>query len=315
MVTCEYGLTVGWDAYADRAHQTYCTVHGRTTTTTIQQYPFNAGMVTTNDRPGGMGDFLKPTAEYGASHYEDVGTAVVFRVPYRTAFYRNAAHTVGPDLDRIARTVLFVRPNVVFVFDTFRQSEGQTSSYIRTNFHFTLEAGAPEVTNGGRDVTVTFAPNRLWGHMSHPVTPASNACGLFDGWKRDSYCWQATAGTDRNQFFLHTFRAADVAGYSAPTYADFTGTDVFGCLVSGLETSEGGQVCGVFVDSGTDDVPAGVAYSVAQSGACTHYVAGLKKNTSYTVSASLVAGTTSVTIAEGVGSITNVGGMLKFEVA
>lgn len=320
LVTAEYNLKPGWGAYPLQAHQSYPTVHGRTTTTTIQQYQYNAGYDDSSGRAEIPAAFTKPDAECWPSHYEDISAAVYYRLPYRTAWFRNRQQTVGPDIDRIARSVLFVRPGLVFVFDAFRQDEAQPASYIRTNFHFWVpntapETAAPTTANSNRDVIVTNSPSRLWGHMSYPTAPATNSVALFDGRARDSYCWQATpVSTSRDQFFLHVFRAGDTTGFGDPSFEDFTDTNVFGCLVSGLETAEGSQVCGVIVDNGTDTPPASVSYEVPQTGACYHYVAGLKKNTSYTIAESLAAGTASVTVTEGAGVTTGAGGILRFEV-
>lgn len=316
LVTCEYVLKQSWAAYPTKMHQSYPSVHGRTTTTTIQQWQYNVGFDDASNRPELSTVLSAPDAAAWPSHYEDISSAVYYRLPYRTAFYRNKQQTLGPDIDRIARGVLFVRPGLVFVLDAFRQDEAQTTSYIQTNWHFPLEPGMPVTANSNRDVVVTNAPSKLWGHMSYPTAPATNTVELFDGLHRDSYVWRATpASTSRDQYFFHVFRAADVTGYSDPTFTDFTATSVFGCLVSGLETAEGTQVCGVVVDNGTDTPPSSVSYSVAQTGSCYHYVAGLKPNTPYTISESVVAGTATVSIAEGTGVSTGSGGVLRFEVA
>lgn len=319
LTVCEYNVTNTWTAgWPSLVHQNYCSVHGRTTTTTIQQYQYNVGLSTSNVRPEVPLVYRKPNSEYGPSHYEDNGTSVFFRVPYRTSFYRDEFQTIGPDLDRIARSVLYVRPNVVFVLDAFKQSEDQPNSFIKSNWHFPLEGGAPITSNSNKNIIYTNSNNKLWGHLAYPSNPSENTVELFDAYVRcvDSYRWQvAPETTSRDQFFFHVFRAGDTTGFSDPVFTDITATNVYGCLVSGLETSEGTQVCGIIVDNGTDTPPTTVSYSVAQTGSCTHYVAGLKKNTSYTVSSSLVAGTATVTITEGSGVSTLSGGYLQFEVS
>lgn len=316
LLTADYNNKYVWISNRGQMHQTYTTVHGRTTTTDIQQDVYNAGYTLSGGKPELPASFLQLNAEFGPSHYEDIGHAAFYRVPYRTAFYRNREHTAGPDIDRIARSVMFVRPGLIFVFDAFRQAVGQTASYIRTNWHFPLAAGMPTTANANRDVVVVNGTSKLWGHMAYPASPATNVVELFDGMFNDDYVWQATPETTSlDQFFLHVFRAGDTTGYSAPTFVNFSGANVYGCLVSGLETAEGTQVCGAFADNGTDDPPSAFSYTVAQTGPCYHYVGGLKKNFSYAVTAALVGGNAEISIAEGAGYSVGASGMLRFLVA
>lgn len=317
LVTSEYNLKGLWyGVYPTQVHQNYCTVHGRTQDSNIQQYHYNIGMQETSSSVKFPTNFLNTNSEYGLSHYQNETSWCFGRVPYRTAYFTNPQQTTGPFINRIARSVLFVRPGLVFVFDAFTQDASEPNSYIKTHWQFPLEAGSPVTSNSNRDIQVTYSPSKLWGHASYPTTYGENTVAEFDGRWRNTYKWSYTPPSITNkQFFLTVFRAGDVTGFSDPSYTDFTDTNVYGCLVSNLTSSEGTQVCGIYVDNGTDTVPTSISYSVAQTGSCMHYIAGLKPNTSYTVTESLVAGTASVSVVEGAGVTAGSGGVLSFEVA
>lgn len=245
------------------------------------------------------------------------GNDYVFAAGEFSAAYQSSCSASGVPANFVVRNQLYVRPDLVFLYDQVSVKNGVPTEH----FHFPNQPTA----NGSNQWTVVNGSGQLQMAAIYPAVTASvtaqavNSLKYSDGSmgpQVSSYHMTMTANTQNSyQSFLNIFRAGLSSGYAAPSYQTLSPSVGVGVRVTGMLSSENATpIVVIFADNTQNSPSNSVQYSVVSSPGAYHYVALLQPNTAYQVSETVSNGQASIVITQSAsGNMkTDAAGVLRF---
>jgi hypothetical protein len=253
----------------------------------------------------------------GIQRYYDSGTYVFTSGEFSAAYQILSGGSCGgaTGVSWLQRNMLYLRPDIVVVYDQVTKQSGRATMVPTQHFHFPAQ---PTQVSGNRQLSMDATSGRLQFATVFPTSSTStlsnDAPNASVGPGIANYHLTVAYATQQDyQNFLTVLRTATTA-YSYPSVAAVTGANAYGTVLSGISASGfSGALVVVFADNGALTVPTTLTYQHASTPGAAHYVALLKPNTSYGVVTSSSGGNFSVTITEGgVTKTTDSAGVLTF---
>lgn len=256
-------------------------------------------------------------APIGITRYHDSGTYAFTSGEFSAAYQTLSGGSCGgaTGVSWLQRSLLYLRPDIVVMYDQVKKQSGQSTMVPTQHFHFPAQpaqvSGYRQLTmdaTGGRLQFATVFPATSTSTVSHDSPNASTGPGIANYHLKVSYATQQDY-----QNFLTVLRTATTA-YTYPSVTAVTGTNAYGTVLSGISASGySGALVAVFADNRVLTVPTTLTYQHASTPGAAHYVALLKPSTSYGIVTSSSGGNFSVTITEGGATkVTDSAGLLAF---
>lgn len=247
----------------------------------------------------------------GITRYADFGSYVFasgeFSAAYQILSGGNCGGATG--VSWLQRNMVYLRPDIVVVYDQVKKQSGRTTMVPTQHFHFPAQ---PTQISGNRQLSMDATNGRLQFATVFPASSTStltnDAVNASSGPGIANYHLTVAYATQQDyQNYLTVLRTATPA-YSYPSITAISGTNAYGTELSGVADSGfSGSLVVVFADNAALTTPTSLTYQHASAPGATHYIALLKPNTGYGVTTSSSGGNFSVTVTEGGSSKTTDG--------
>lgn len=239
----------------------------------------------------------------GITRYYDSGAYVFTSGEFSAAYQILSGGSCGgaTAVSWLQRNMLYLRPDIVVMYDQVRKQTGRATMVPTQHFHFPAQ---PSQISGNRQLSMDATGGRLQFATVFPAsstsTLSSDSVNATTGPGIANYHLTVAYATQQDyQNFLTVLRTATTA-YAYPSVTAISGTNAYGTELTGISASGfSGTLVVVFADNGALTLPTTLTYQHASAPGATHYVALLKPSTSYGVVTSLSGGNFSITITEG----------------
>jgi len=243
--------------------------------------------------PPGQG-YWGPDAKI--SRYEDAGTFVYAEADIADAYANNDG--VTNSIQSALRTLVYIRPNVVFVHDEMKVANPAVKKIFNVNFN------AASVPRSGDVFSAVHGGSKIFMHAFVPASPAPTITKLnYNGGTNNVSNYQLmttgqTAGT-----FLHLFQLTDSAQAAMATSSYILSADG---REQGTEVDFGARRWIVMASVAAAPVSNAttLAYNVAQACPCTHVLTNMVPSTTYQLTVLGGAGGTTPVASDAKGVLT-----------
>lgn len=233
--------------------------------------------------PPGQGDW---GVDARITRYEDEGTFVYAEADVAPAFVNNDG--VTNSVVSALRTLVYIRPNVVFVHDETQVADPGVKKYFNVSFN------AATLPRSGDIVKATHGGSRVFMRGLVPANPVPTVTPLdYNGGSGNVTNYQVMTVNETAGTFLNLFELTDAnqSAMSASSY--ILSTDG---REQGAEIDMGGNAQRWIVMASTAPSPVlngtPLIYGVPQACPCTHVVTNLVPSTAYQIIVTSSAGET-----------------------
>ena len=209
------------------------------------------------------------------TRYEDQGSFVYAEADIAPAYVNNDG--VTNSVTSALRTLVYIRPNVVFVHDEMAVANPAVKKIFNVNFN------AASVTRSGDVFSAIHGGSKLFMHAFVPPSPAPAITHInYNGGSNNVSNYQTTTVGQTTGTFLHVFQLAASAQANMSASSHVTSSDN---REQGAEVDMGARRWIIMASTSASPVlnTTALSYTIAQACPCTHVVTGLMPSTAYQV--------------------------------
>jgi hypothetical protein len=222
--------------------------------------------------PPGQG-YWGPDAKI--TRYEDKNTFVYAEADIADAYANNDG--VTNSVVSALRTLVYVRPNFVFVHDEMQVANPAVKKIFNVNFN------AASVPRAGDIFKASHGTSKLFMRALVPANPVPTITLVnYNGGTNNVTNYQTTITGQTSGTFLHLFELADTAQVAMSTSSYILSAD---SREQGAEVDAGSRRWIVMASTSASPVSnsSALSYSMPNACPCTHVVTGLMPSTVYTI--------------------------------
>jgi len=222
--------------------------------------------------PPGQGDWGDRAK---ISRYEDQGGFVYAEADIADAYVNNDG--VANSVQSALRTLVYIRPNIVFLHDETQVANPAVKKIFNLNFN------APSLARTGNVFSMTRGASKLFVRALTPGNPTPVTTNLdYNNGSNNATNYQITTVGQAAGTFLHLFELAGATQTSMSSSSYVVSTDA---REQGAEVDLGSRRWIVLASTGPAPASKATAlkYSVPQACPCTHVVTNLPPSTTYQV--------------------------------